>query len=476
MRPTLTADRRARTAQATILLCLLVVAPLLLTPWVHGDGIGYVAYLRSVVLGGDLDLAGEFEYLSTHMQADAGGLPGRLLRRSEHESGIHPTYHRPAPDPVTGRVPSNFSIGPAIVWAPAYIAAHAVSHLGRALGLPLRTDGYGGLYYLAIALTSLACGVIGLLLAFRLASSVVPVREALWATLAIAAASPLLYYLYMAPSYSHAITVLTAAGFLLYWVRTQHSRAAGVWFRRGLLAGLLFTVRWNDLVIAVPAFVLELVRILRAKDGERSWGRAAACVGAAAAGFLLVAAVQLAIWQYFHGRPWVRHPVDYVRFTPEGIWGTLVSARHGLFVWTPITLLSVIGLFRLLRRDHALGGVCLATFGVMVLSNCVVPDWWGGAAFGMRRLVSATPLFILGLGVLLDDIRLAWERGRESLAAPRILAPLVFVVFGVWNALLLVQYGLGMISHLEPVSFGTIAANQPAAVARLFQALREIAR
>jgi hypothetical protein len=137
----------------------------------------------------------------------------------------------------------------------------------------------------------------------------------------------------------------------------------------------------------------------------------------------------------------------------------------------------VIGLFRLFRRDRELAGVCLAALLLLVASNCTVRDWWGGASFGMRRLLSGTPLFALGLAVFLDDLRLALahrtphpERAAGATArrtGSRLLAPLACFGFSAWNLLLLAQYGLGMISHTGPVSLATIAANQPRVVARL---------
>jgi hypothetical protein len=166
-----------------ILLCLCSAAPFLLTFWVHGDGIGYVAYLHSAVVDRDLNLSDEFEYLASHMQADAWGVPVILLSKSSHRPGLDPAFHAPRPDPVTGRVPSNFSIGPAIAWAPAYLIAHGLTLLRGTAGTAERADGYGGLYYLAIALSSFAFGVAGLLLAYRLTSIAAPRREALWSVL-----------------------------------------------------------------------------------------------------------------------------------------------------------------------------------------------------------------------------------------------------------------------------------------------------
>ncbi|MCK4305186.1 MAG: hypothetical protein KAY24_13200, partial [Candidatus Eisenbacteria sp.] len=56
----------------------------------------------------------------------------------------------------------------------------------------------------------------------------------------------------------------------------------------------------------------------------------------------------------------------------------------------------------------------------------------------------------------------------------RFLAPVIFLLFTVWNVLLLAQYSLGMISHTEPVSFATIASNQPRVVVRIVQLVGEI--
>lgn len=461
----------AGSPEGKIIICVLVVAPFLLTPWVHGDGIAYVAYLRSVIVDGNLDLANEFDYLSKNISADAGGLPGYLLTESDHTPGVDPNFHTPRPDPVTGRVPSNFSIGPSIAWAPAYAMVQVCIRVARSIGLAPRDDGYGGAYYIAIALTSLFCGTAGLVLAYRLSRLFAPQGEAFWAVLTIAAASALLYYLYLGPSYSHALSTLTASAFFLYWLRSRHAPGAGTWFRWGILAGLLFIVRWNDIVLAVPVLGVEVARVLGGKvpfSGRSSTRHLVVCAAAALLGFLLASWPQFAVWQYFHGRPWVRYPIPFLVFRPEALWLTLVSARHGLFTWTPVTLLAVCGLFRLFPRNRELAGITLATFSLLVLSNCFAGDWWGGASFGMRRLVSATPLLVMGLAVIFDDI----GRGLSRLVPGagmhvRLVTPVLFAVFSVWNVLLVAQYSLGMISHTEPVSLSTIAANQPEVVTRI---------
>jgi hypothetical protein len=444
---------------------MLAIAPLLLTAWVHGDGIGYAAMLRSAVIDHDLDLRDEFAYLSTHITTDARGWPARLMRRGGARPGIDPIYQTPAPDPVTGRTPAYYSVGPALAWAPAYVLARAFAPRPR----DAAAQGYGGGYWVAIALTSLACGVAGALLSLQLARSVSTEASAGWAVAAIVGATPLVYYLYLAPDYGHALTVLTASAFYLTWWRTRHADRPLTWLVWGALAGAMFLARWNDLVLALPVFVSEALGLLRRHRGASAWWRLAACKLAAAAGLLLVATPQLAAWQYFHGRPWPRYPEAYVGLPVHGLLATLLSSRHGLFVWTPVTLLGVIGLVLLLRRERELAIVALVSLALLVVSNCTARDWWGGASFGMRRLVSGTPLFALGLAVLLD--RAATAVARPGAAPARWLAPVVFATFTTWNLLLLGQYALGMISHTEPVPIATMLTNQPRVIGRVFALL-----
>jgi len=491
-----------RRPEGKILLCLLLAAPFLLTAWVHGDGIGHFVFLHSAIIDGDLNLANEYDYVPDHIISDAVGLPAALLKYSSHTPGYHPGYHRPRPDPVTGRLPSNWSIGPALIWAPAYVLAHGISLAAQAMGLPVRTDGYGGLYYLALALTTWVCGVAGLLLAFRLAARAVGERAAFWATLTIAAASPLLYYLHMAPSHSHSITVLTGALFLGAWWRHRDNATGRVHLLWGLLAGLMFLVRWNDALLLIPVLVAESRRLLRAPaaddsrraaaggpetptaegpraplgNGRRArffaWVRAMAIVSL---GFVLVAWPQFAVWQYLHGRPWVRHSVDTFQLTPAGLWGTLFSWNHGLFTWTPVVLLAVLGLLPLLRRDRGLAGMALGLFAALLVSNCTVYDWWAGTAFGQRRMISATVIYVLGLASFFVWVRAVWE-GRPARARRRagLLAPATLAIFGIWNVLLLAQFSLGMISHTKSVPFAVMAANQPKVIARLIELARQI--
>jgi hypothetical protein len=145
-----------------------------------------------------------------------------------------------------------------------------------------------------------------------------------------------------------------------------------------------------------------------------------------------------------------------------------VSSEHGLFSWTPILALAVIGLFFLRRQDKFLSLYTIATFTAYVYTIGCYLDWAGISSFGSRFFVSLTPLFILGLAALFDWMAHTW---RERPAG--ILATSTTALLAVWNLGLIFQWGVHLIPARGPISWRTAAYNQVAVVpAQTFRTVR----
>ncbi|HEY7199708.1 MAG TPA: hypothetical protein VIC57_05835, partial [Candidatus Dormibacteraeota bacterium] len=93
-------------------ICLLVVLAVAFRPVVQGDGVGYYSYLHAVAVRHSLDLRPEYAAAS---EAGVNSNPAEL----EAPTG-------------TGRVANFFPIGPALLAAPAYLAALAIGGGGQA--------------------------------------------------------------------------------------------------------------------------------------------------------------------------------------------------------------------------------------------------------------------------------------------------------------------------------------------------------
>jgi hypothetical protein len=370
----------------------------------------------------------------------------------------------------TGYVDNHFTVGPAILWSPFFLAAHFGVLAANALGASIPADGYSRPYVWAMGLSTALYGFLGLWLAFRIAREYFEERWAFLATLGIWAASSLPVYMYFNPSWSHAHSAFAVALFLWYWNRTRGPRSPLQWILLGLLAGLMMNVYYpNAVVLVVP--LLESVqsaweRFFLAKDRWAALGRLLAgnlIFGVAA---LMAFLPTLFTRVILYGSPFrAGYPslTEWNWTSPEW-WNVLFSANHGLMSWTPVLVFAVLGLVLLARRDRELSIFLAGTFLAFYYLIASYATWHGISSYGNRFFVSLTPLFVVGLAAALHWLG---ERGKGWLGAPALL------LLAAWNAGLIFQWGTFLIPPRGPISWKQAARNQVTVVpARLWSSMR----
>src|SRR3984957_16287339 len=227
----------------------------MINPWVRGDGVGYYAFARAALIQHNLDFTADYNAANSSFRdarIDENGNPKPIFRTATNHLEIH------------------FTVGPAILWAPFLVVAHAGVLIARAFGANVAADGFSAPYRFAMALGTAVYAFLGLLLAMRLAAKYVGERWALLATVAIWWASSLPVYMYFNPSGSHAHSAFVVALFLWYWHETRETRSTKQWIVLAAIAGLMLNVYYsNAMVLAV--FVVEAVpQYLAALRGKQS--------------------------------------------------------------------------------------------------------------------------------------------------------------------------------------------------------------
>ena len=109
----------------------------------------------------------------------------------------------------------------------------------------------------------------------------------------------------------------------------------------------------------------------------------------------------------------------------EGLQGTLLSPSHGLFVFTPWTLVAFAYLpfaFFQLRRAMLLPWL-LATLGAHALLISTFSCWWAGLCFGPRYWTEVIPLLAIVLGMALH-----WAKTR---CKPVFVLSLVLIAISI---------------------------------------------
>jgi hypothetical protein len=445
--------RRSAWSGLLVVLLVLATAPAVTTRLYASDEVQYYVYLRSLWFDHDVSFDNEYRHLYDAGTARTDGFRETLLERTT----------------PTGRRLNFATLGCALLWAPSYAVgdlwAHATS---RWLGSTTPTDGYSLPYVAAVCYASAAYGWVALLLSAIAASHIVGGSPSRVCTLAIpllvCAATPLVFYMYIAPPFAHATSAFAVSALTLTWlkVRRQWSQAGIV--ALAAIAALVVLVREQDAFVLVgPAidFAWTWLRGPAAQEspnvrpGRRRTARASLLVRASlgALVFLVLWLPQgiayLALNGSLHASTLLTRKMTW--WSPHAA-AVLASPEHGLFWWTPLVVLAIAGLVLLAvrpsgtrdadeaaRRDTRVVGVSLLAMfaGHVYVTGCVA-SWTLAGAFGQRRFVAVTPLIVIGLTVLASRIRARTGKVALGVACVACLW---------WNTGLIVQFGAGMMDR-----------------------------
>jgi hypothetical protein len=444
-----------------VLICVFVLSLPAVTPRIYAsDEIQYFSYLRSLWFDRDVSFENEYQYFYD-----------LNIGRGE---GFHATFLEQYT--AAGRRPSFATIGSALLWSPFYGAADLMTRLAGGAA-----DGFSRAYVAAVAYGSACYGFAAILLSIAAARRIA--GPGLLAGIVVWLGTPLLFYMYVSPPYSHACSAFAVALFVTIWLHVRQRWSVGGAIALGLSGALMAMVREQDVFLALgPAvdFVWTLVRGDSVSITQSSWGptpthaRAATSRGARAAGAadratginqrqpgtttlaraILVAATgscafavgllpQLLAYKSLNGRfgpsTLVMRKMNWQ--APHAL-DVLLSPEHGFFLWTPLAALAIGGLVVLAARGPAhVRRICWCALFMVALQIYVsgsVESWTVAGAFGQRRFVALTVLLTIGLAGLIAAVpRGAW---RTVLGA----------ALGVsvwWNVALIAEFGTGLMNR-----------------------------
>jgi hypothetical protein len=428
--------------QWLLLVCLFLVSLPAVTLRIYSsDEIQYFAYLRSLAFDRDLSFENEYRYFYD-----------RGIARSD---GFHETFLERSTD--TGRRINYGTIGCAILWSPFYAAGHVVA---RATGWPL--DGFSKPYVAAVAYGSAIYGFLAIVLAIRCAARLG--LDGFAGGVAVWLGTPLLFYMYVAPPFSHACSAFTVALFTYVWLRVRDNwRPAGLAALGGAAALMAMTREQDVFFMAAPAIDWLVAR--GAGRGARDAGRGArdAVTGVLAAAVCFIAAYspQLIGYKVLNGHFGPHASVaNKMKWHAPHVLEVLSSPEHGYFVWTPLAALAVVGLLYCVLppeggstknesafRRNAVWLCLLLMFALQVYISGSVDSWTVAGGFGQRRFVASTTLLAIGLSRLraIATGSASARRGRWVLRTATALAV-------YWNIALTAEFATGLMDRqrLEP--------------------------
>jgi len=430
-------------------LCLLFVALILTVfkPWVHGiDGAGYYSWLRSFVLEGNIDTLNEVRHFESNQQPDIQANVWSLRSFSFNE----------------GKFANHYPIGSAILWAPFFLASHCLVAAANAVGIQISSDGYSQPYILFSTLGSEIWAFAGLTIIYSIAAGMYGRFSAGLATATVWMATPLIFYMYIHPAMSHANDVFVNAVFVLAWLATRKNQTWRYWLMLGVASGLAAMVRpQNALLLVFPCIEIAILLFGRFIGKSRLsvagiCGRGAALIAGAVAAFL----PQMLVWKAVFGSYLVLNAQKLsiglgFDFTGRNILNVLISSDRGLFIWSPIAVPALIGIYYLYRSDRRFALLLLSNFCIQLYLIGSWAVWSGGISFGPRFFLNSVPAFAIGLSALLSKF-------EKRVGSSGLLA--ICSAFVLWNLGLMAQYVLQLVPRAGEVSLRLMISNQFLAV------------
>lgn len=325
---------------------------------------------------------------------------------------------------------NKYFCGTSVMMAPWFLAGHAVALADPAAprdGLSvheMRALSIGAWCYLLVGL--LAMRALLLRMGFAEATTA-------WTLLAVGLGTQLMQYGALQPGWSHVYSFCAISLFLLASLRFATSRTLRWLIIMSALLGLIILIRpVNGLVVLALPVVLgdALLPMLRGLLG-RPLALLAAIVVCLAVIFIqpLLWHAQTGLWFAYgyqgEGFHWGRPEIIKVLF----------GFRRGLFLWTPVLLLSVAGTLWLMVKERMRGIGLLAYWAI---NTYVISAWWiwyYGSGFGSRVFVDHYPVLALPIAFVLRDASRAWLLSARAF----IMACSALLLFQMW------QYNAGIL-------------------------------
>ena len=424
----LTAKTRGFVGGCVVLAVVLFLSQLLEIPQrsaLRGsDNTFNYLWLRSLMVGGDLDFRDDLEATNT-------------LAPDVHDLAEN------APLTPIGRVANKYGIGWSLVSLPFYLVADGIVAGGRALGVwTLERDGYNPVYQVCLQAGHFLLAGLSLLLAYRVVRRWCAREPAVLGVAMLWAASPLLYYQTSNLSMSHGVTFFAVAVCLYGLIHTGTPERLWPWLLAGAGLGLAVITRFQAAVYGLLPVWVWLVRARGTRD-VRGLVRPALAV---IAGALPLVALQLIAWKRVYGS-WLVYSYgaegEKFFWLKPAVREVLFSANHGLFYWHPLLLAGLVGLVGLAWRKGGLAWAGVVAVAVTIYVNAAWWCWWFGSSFGSRAFDGVFVFLMLGL---------AWAYERLPECANRWLFAIGSVCVG-WNVAVLTLYRLAAIPRNSAVTY-----------------------
>lgn len=381
-----------------ILLFVFIILYFPTSIWHFPDGIGYYSYLPVLFGQKNYDFKPLFELYTKNLAVTRNGF-----------------------------IVNDFSCGCAIMWLPAYVLSKIFES-----------------ERISIIFTNFFSSLLGILSLFFVYKTLLLFKsEKLVAkiiSLFIFLGSPLIFYSYVVPQNPHTITSFLCSVYLYFWLSTYRQKSLSRWIFLGLILGLATLVREQEILFGFCLLFEIFADVVQNKKIDKFYFSS---ILAFLITFLFVLMPYFLNSLIVFGNIFIpkSYTLSFTKMSLSSVVDVIFSSYHGLFWWTPVLVLGIVGLFLGLNKNFVVSMSFLFILFLQIFLISLVTAPGGGSSFGIRYLTDSVLIFAYGL----YQLYLLFKNMRI-----KILFYILCSLLCLWTIILLIYSSTGIIDLLEP--------------------------
>lgn len=348
---------------------------------IESDGKGYYAYLPAVFIYHDLNF----------------GFFDKIEKEKYYDKDLFYDYRISA----HGQIISKYYCGTALAQLPFFLMAHSISYLCH-----FEMDGYSKWYPIFISIGALIYLFIGLIYLNRI-MDIYSIEELYKCIVLLTSVfgTHLFYYTVGEPGMSHIYSFTFVTMFIYYAILYFRSYNKQLTIILASLLGVITLIRpINGLIVFTLPFLAGHFNVFKTglylilKETKHII-------------FMVVLFIAILSIQFLYYKLAIGHVLVYsygsegFNFLAPHMIDILFSYKKGLFLYTPIFLLSLIGTFYLWRTSKY-EFFTISSFLILIIY--IFSSWWMwyyGGSFSSRVFVEYIALFMILLAIALNKMQ-----------------------------------------------------------------------
>ncbi|MEZ5173565.1 MAG: hypothetical protein R2850_08670 [Bacteroidia bacterium] len=348
---------------------------------IRSDAKGYYAYLPALFIYNDL----HFDFFA----------------EMDGNKYYNPYYFYDYRAAHFGHPINKYYCGTALLEMPFFLMAHTITLVSGG-----DADGYSYWYRIFVSIAAIFYLIAGLIFCNKLLElNEVENINRFITLISIVFGTNLFYYAIVEPGMSHIYSFAGVAMFLFYCQKYFAENNPKNLILAAIAFGIILLIRpVNGLIILALPFIAGSFDVL--KNFLTAVRKKPLVLLVVALIPFLILSIQVIYYLMATGDYWVySYGDEKFNFSSPHFFEILFSFRKGLFLYTPIYLVSLVGLFYYWKNSRFRAVSFLLFFFLLTF---ILSSWWNwyyGGSFSSRVYVEYLPLFIIMLGYALQKLK-----------------------------------------------------------------------